>query len=124
MKNVKDFNSFLNEKNISKKDTKKFYDKVISYLKSIDAVEKEKKEDRVVYELELGDKLKLEVILHIDDSSVYSIFARFNDVKEAVDKYSDIIKGRVNSYSGKFNFHGADGEELLKDFKNEIFKNI
>lgn len=50
-------------------------------------------------------------------SSIYSIFCRFENVELAKELITD---GKLNPYSGKYNFHEYYPAILLNDFKNKI----
>lgn len=60
---------------------------------------------------------KLLINLRIkDNSGIYSIFCRFDEVE----KYSKFESNRVNHYSGKWNFHHENKGAILRYFENEL----
>lgn len=98
-----------------------FNREVSKYLQSIGA------EFQLTNSIQGTGKLKtIAGILHIslqepERSDVFSIFCRFED-PEAASKFIDghIIYGRLNEYSGKWNFHGYNADEQLAEFKEQI----
>jgi len=55
-----------------------------------------------------------------DKSQVFSIFCRFEDVNEAKKYLQFDYYGRLNQYSGKWNFHSQNFAGLLRGFENEL----
>lgn len=65
---------------------------------------------------------ELNISIHEPErSEVFSIFCRFEDVEKAK---NIVLPGgyhsRLNDYSGKWNFHAYDANELLQEFKTEL----
>jgi hypothetical protein len=70
----------------------------------------------VGYEIETKiGKLLINLCIE-DDSDIYSIFCRFDEVE----KYSKFESNRVNKYSGKWNFHHESKGVILSFFENEL----
>ena len=55
-----------------------------------------------------------------DKSQVFSIMCRFEDVQEAKKYLQHDHNGRLNPYSGKWNWHSFNFSGLLRGFENDL----
>lgn len=63
---------------------------------------------------------KLDVSVHHDKSSIYSIFCRFDDPKKAVEVLTPTNASNLNKHSGKWNYHMSDEKEILAIFESSV----
>ena len=98
---------------------------VSKYLESIGAETKGKSSfyGEWVLKTVAGD---LHISVHEPErSEVFSLFCRFEDVEKAktfVPTHAQRLykNNTMNGYSGKWNFHSYDANELLDEFKTEL----
>lgn len=67
----------------------------------------------------------LNISLHEPErSEVFSIFCRFEEVEKAncFIPWNIFERKRLNTSTGKWNFHSYDADELLNEFKEELQK--
>lgn len=107
----------------SKKQHESFNKKVIRYLQVIGG-ERIEKHHFTHYKVKTKAG-NLEVSLHNPEKGqVFSIFAKFDDEKKALQELQTIGNSfsidRLNKYSGKWNFHLDDSELTLTTFKFEL----
>jgi len=93
-------------KKITKKEMKTFYNDTLNLIKSFGAVESN-------YYLSNGYEIntrlgKLYIKIDNEPSSVFTVFARFEDVEKA----SKMLP--CNPYSGKYNFHSYNRESVIR----------
>jgi len=96
-----------------KKNNKKNRDKFLKGItKAITERGVEKTENnRYTLQTKLGI---LELSIH-EPVYGYSVFGMFEDVANATDYFGEHL---INKYSGKWNHHYTDGDELVNTFKN------
>lgn len=102
-------------KKIGKKNSVDFLNKLFDILKDFEAIETESQTSLKTYKLNTVVGLlniSLESIEDLKESSVYTIFTRFEIPEKARKLYG------CNIYSGKYNFHTIDKEECIINFKN------
>lgn len=101
----------------TKKQQSEFNKNVIDYITSIGAV---KNLNSNVYGYELMTKAGILLItLHEPEKSeIFSIYCRFEDEKKAFEVLGD--DERLNSYSGKWNFHNGHPQSALNNIKREL----
>lgn len=51
---------------------------------------------------------------------IFSIYCRFEDTLKAKEFLPYKMDDRLNPYSGKWNWHSRNGDEMLKAFENEL----
>ena len=101
----------------TKKQQSEFNKNVIDYITGIGAVEIH---NANVYGYELNTKAGI-LLIALDEperSEVFSIYCRFEDEKKAFEVLGD--DERLNSYTGKWNFHNGIAESALNNLKREI----
>lgn len=104
----------------TKREQAEFNKQAEMFLKSMGA--------EVVREGEFMKWYKLETVCGLlnigldqpEKSQVFSIFCRFEDVNEAKKYLQHDYYGRLNPYSGKWNFHSSHFAGLLRGFENEL----
>ena len=101
----------------TKKQQSEFNKNVIDYITSIGAV---KNLNANVYGYELMTKagILLITVHEPEKSEIFSIYCRFEDEKKAFEVLGD--DERLNSYSGKWNFHNGQPQSALNNIKREI----
>lgn len=101
----------------TKKQQSEFNKNVIDYITGIGAVEIH---NANVYGYELMTKagVLLITVHEPEKSEVFSIYCRFEDEKKAFEILGD--NERLNSYSGKWNFHNGIAESALNNIKREL----
>ena len=104
----------------TKKQHTDFNREVAKYLESIGAETKGKSSFNGEWILKTvaGD---LNISVHEPErSEVFSLFCRFEDVEKAKLLLPVLYQGHLNQYSGKWNFHTYEADDLLTDFKTEL----
>ena len=109
----------------TKKQHTDFNREVAKYLESIGAETKSKSSfcGEWVLKTVAGD---LNISVHEPErSEVFSLFCRFEDVEKAktfVPTHAQRLykNNTMNGYSGKWNFHSYEADELLQEFKTEL----
>jgi hypothetical protein len=102
-------------KNITKKQSKEFNQKVKSLLLECDFEIAEEKNGREEFTAFVSGMGNLSVYLYPqNESSVYSICCRFDEP----DKAKQFLD--CNPFSGKYNFHRFDDKEIYSDFSRFI----
>lgn len=101
----------------TKKQQSEFNKNVIDYITSIGAV---KNLNANVYGYELMTKagILLITVHEPEKSEIFSIYCRFEDEKKAFEVLGD--DERLNSYSGKWNFHTTFPLHCLYQFETEL----
>ena len=96
-------------KKITKKQSKEFNDKVKDVILSAGFENKPDGFYEYTKDTNFG---KVKISLHDQTGSeIYSIFTRFDDIEKALRIFN------CNRYTGKYNFHSADAQEILGMFE-------
>jgi len=100
----------------TKKQQEQFNKDVIAYIESVGA----KKADNEVcrYELDTKAGVLFFYIPETEKCDIFSIFCRFEDHKKAFEVIGN--DERLNSYTGKWNFHGGIASSVLNNLEREL----
>lgn len=103
---------------IGKKRQVKFINDVKAFLKEVGAEDYTGSYTGYQYHIDtIAGKLKIHI--SDDQSYVFSIFCRFDDVKKAVEELDGPAFQNLNEFSGKWNFHSSH-ESGIEFFKSEL----
>jgi len=106
----------LFEKKINKKDAKLFKSEIKKIIEDKFDIQENTPSSHYDYIIETKAG-KLNIKISVDDSEVYTIFMRFENIEEA-NKLK--LTGTLNNYSGKWNIHTSDMETAISEFKERM----